>query len=88
MIKRLILIREGTWKPSKWQEGNCRRITFKDIDEPKKYYYLNLTEENRALSNWSHLIIEGNIIDAQIIEGTNIINKFTVPTLIKEMKNA
>jgi hypothetical protein len=73
---KVIVLDSGEWKPSAWNDGQNRRVTFKDIDNPKDYYYLNITEAHPNSFKWIPLIEEGNILEVQIMSGTRNVNKF------------
>lgn len=83
---RVAVLKKGTWKQSKFNYGKNLRVTCEDIDNPKKYVYLNLTEEQGIVNKWLPYIKEGNVLEVSLIQGTNNINKFTQFQIIKEIK--
>jgi hypothetical protein len=82
---RVAVISKGTWKQSKFNYGKNLRVTCEDIDNPKKYVYLNLTEEQGIVNKWLPSIEPGNILDVSLIQGTNNINKFSQFSLIRKV---
>lgn len=84
---RVIVINKGVKRPSKYDYGTNRRVTFKNIDSPKQYVYLNLTEAHGVFDTWNWALKEGNILDVSVNEGSNLINKFVRPRMVKEISN-
>ena len=82
---RVAVVKKGTWKQSKYNYGKNRRVTLEDIDNPGKYVYLNLTEEHGVVNKWDPAIVEGNVLDVQINQGTKNVNKFGQYTLVRKV---
>jgi len=76
----------GKWLPSKFTSGECRRVSFKGLDD-NKTYYLNLDTTHEGYDRWQPFIKEGNVLDAQVPQGSKNINKFGQFTVIKEVQN-
>lgn len=75
----------GEWKDSKFDYGRNCRVVFKGLDDNKSYY-LNMTEVFGVRDKWEHLCKLGNVLNVQVIEGTNNINKFSNVELIRKVK--
>jgi len=82
---RVAVLQKGAWKVSKFNYGRNRRVTFEDIDNPRQYVYLNITEEHGIVDKWDPYIVAGNVLNVPIIEGTNQVNKFGDFQVIKEV---
>lgn len=86
---RLAVWNEGIWKPSKYTNGDCRRISFKSLNkDDKKTYYLNQDTSHDGYENWLPHIIKGTVLDVDVmpIKDGNIINKFKAFSVIKKVK--
>lgn len=84
---KLIVWQETDWKPSKFSNGENKRVVFKSLDETDKTsYYLNIDTAHGVTDKWLPFIKLGNILDVNLMPGRNIINKFGQVTLIKEQK--
>lgn len=73
----------GKSMPSKWNDGNNRRIVFKGLDDGKSYY-LNLTDVHGVNHRWMPFLKLGNVLDVSVIPNTNNVNKFGQIYFVRE----
>lgn len=71
--------------PSKYDYGLNQRVTFEDIDNPKKYYYLNVTEVHGVAEKWLPYIRSGNVLEVEVLPHTNQVSKYGNFTVVKEV---
>lgn len=84
---RLVVEKVNDERPGKYGDMPVRRVIFKDIDNPKTNYYLNLDYRwPERCELWLQVLKPGNIVDCAIYSKNNL-SLFVDPKLVKAVDN-